>query len=169
MVDCNVLREGPDTQVAGSGVDLVADLVVAHVGPDPRHDARDVVSEHEGRPVLKQQLELAVAYHLIQRVDAGSTHADQDVTGPDGGIWHLGGAEAALAISLDDECLHNRPPVVRRFLSSWWWSMLRCGYPVMCALTSGSCCPVNRKALAPSTRARALHPFRRTPRDPRTA
>src|SRR5881628_3056016 len=107
MVDGNVLREGPDTQVAGSGVDLVADLVVPHVGPDPRHDACDVVSEHERRLVLQEQLELAVAYHLVQRVDAGSTHPDKDVAGPDGGVWHLGGAEAALTISFDDECLHD--------------------------------------------------------------
>src|SRR5882672_4779832 len=135
MVDGNVLREGPDTQVAGSGVDLVADLVVPHVGPDPRHDAREVVSEHERRLVLQESLELAVAYHLVQRVDAGSTHPDQDVTGSDGGIWHLGGAEAAAAIFLDDECLHNRPPVVRRALGSWWWSMLRYRCPVMYALT----------------------------------
>src|SRR2546428_1929440 len=96
MVDGNVFREGPDTQVARSGVDLVADLVVPHVGPDPRHDARDVVSEHERRLVLQEQLELTVAYHLVQRVDAGSTHPDEDVTGPDGGTQYFGGAEAAF-------------------------------------------------------------------------
>src|SRR6266581_5264526 len=118
MVDGNVLSEGPDTQVAGSGVDLVADLVVPHVGPDPRHDARDVVSEHERRLVLQEQLELAVAYHLVQRVDAGSAHPDKHVAGPDGRVWRFGGAEAALAILLDNECLHDGPPVVRRFLAT---------------------------------------------------
>jgi hypothetical protein len=106
MVDGDVLREGPDAQVAGSGIDLVADLVVPHAGPDPRHDTRDVVPQHERRPVLQEPLELAVADHPVQRVDAGGTHPDQDVTGPDGGIWHLDGAEAAFAIFLDDECLH---------------------------------------------------------------
>src|SRR5207253_10174736 len=116
MIDGYVLREGSDTQVARSGVDLIAGLVVRHVGPDPRHDARHVVSEHERCLVLQEEPELAVAYHLVQRVDAGSTHPDEDVTGPDGGIGHLCGAETAFAIFLDDECLHDRPPVVRRLL-----------------------------------------------------
>src|SRR5438132_11507508 len=102
MVDGNGLREGPDTQVAGSRVDLVADLEVPDLGPDPRHDTRDVVSEYERRLVLQEQLELAVAHHLVQRVDAGSTHPDQDVTGPDDPIGHFRGAQAAFAIARDD-------------------------------------------------------------------
>src|SRR5881397_1330142 len=121
MVDGNVLREGPDTQVAGPGVDLIADLVVPHVGPDPRHDARDVVSEDERRLVLQEQPELAVAYHLVERVDTGSTHPDKDVARPDRGVWHLGGAEAALAILLDNECLHDRPPVRARQRRGGGW------------------------------------------------
>src|ERR1043166_3035002 len=120
MVDGNVLREGPDTQVAGSGVDLVADLVAPHVGPDPRHDARDIVSEHERRLVLQDSPELAVAYHDVQWVDARSTHPDKDVTGSDGGIWYMSGAETPLAIFCHDECLHTRPSVVRSSLRSWW-------------------------------------------------
>lgn len=76
MVDGDVLRECPNAQVAGSGVDLVARFVVADVGPDPRDDPREVVSEHERRLVLQESLELAVAYHLVQRVNAGRTHTD---------------------------------------------------------------------------------------------
>jgi hypothetical protein len=96
----------PDTPVTGTGVDLVADLVIPHVGPDPHHDTRDVVSEHERQLVLQEQLELAVAYHLVQRVDAGGTNPHQDVTRSDGGIRHLGAAEAVFAIFLADECFH---------------------------------------------------------------
>ena len=96
LVDGDVFSERPDAQVAGSGVDFVADLVVPHAGADPHHDAREIVSEHERRLVLQKQLEFAVANQLVQRVDAGGTHSDQDVAGSDGGIWHLGGTEAAL-------------------------------------------------------------------------
>ena len=107
MVDGDAFREGPDTQVAGSRVDLVADCVVRYLGPDLRHDSGEVVSEHERRPVLQHRLELAVADHLVQGVDTGGALTpDQDITRPDRGLGHLGGAEAALAISLDDECLH---------------------------------------------------------------
>jgi hypothetical protein len=62
------------------------------------------VSEHERRLVLQEQLELAVADHLVERVDAGSAHPDQNVTRPDTGLRDLGGTQAVLAISLDDEC-----------------------------------------------------------------
>src|SRR6188474_1868523 len=106
MVDGDVLRKGPDAQVARSGIDLVADLVVTHISPDPRHNAGQIVSQHERRSVLEEPLELAVAYHLVERVDAGSTHADQDITGADGGIWQLSSAKAIFPVPLDDECLH---------------------------------------------------------------
>ena len=106
LVDGDVLGEGPDAQVAGSGVDLVADLEVRDVGPDLGHDAGDVVAEHERRLVLQELLELAVADHLVQRVDAGRAHPDQDVTAADVGLGYVGGAEAVLAVLLDDECLH---------------------------------------------------------------
>src|SRR4026209_2548682 len=105
MIDRDGLRESPDTQVTGAGVDLIANLVVAYFGTDTRHDAREIVSEYARCLVLQEQLELAIAYQRVQRVDARGTHPDQDVTGPDGGIRRLGGAEAAFAIFLDDECL----------------------------------------------------------------
>src|SRR5687767_5123899 len=113
MIDRDVFREGADTQIAGSCVNLVIDLVVTHLGPEPRHNAGDVVPEHERRLVFQEPLELAVAYHLVQRVDAGCIDPHQDVTWPDGGIWDLSGAEAVLAIFGDDECLHNGPAVAR--------------------------------------------------------
>ena len=52
MVDRDVLREGPDPQVAGAGVDLVAYLEVAYCGADPGHHAGEVVAEHERSLVL---------------------------------------------------------------------------------------------------------------------
>ena len=70
LVDRDVLREGPDPQVARAGVDLVAYLEVAYGGADAGHHAGDVVAEHERGLVLQQPLELAVADHLVQRVDA---------------------------------------------------------------------------------------------------
>ena len=60
MVDADVLGKRPDAQVAGTGVDLVADFVVAYFGADTRYDAREIVSEHERCLVLEEQLELAI-------------------------------------------------------------------------------------------------------------
>jgi hypothetical protein len=40
MVDRKVLREGSDTQVAGPGINLAADLVIPLVVADGRDDAR---------------------------------------------------------------------------------------------------------------------------------
>jgi hypothetical protein len=65
LVDRDVLREGPDAQVAGAGVDLVAYLEVAYGGADAGNRAGDVVAEHERGPVLQEPLELAVADHLV--------------------------------------------------------------------------------------------------------
>ena len=111
MIDGNEFRESPDAQVARASVDLVAYLVVAHLGTDTGHNARKIVAEHERRLVLQEQLEFAVAYHLVQRVDAGGANSNKDVTGLNDGVWDLGGTEAAFAILLDDECLHVRPVV----------------------------------------------------------
>ena len=83
-VDGDVLGEGADAQVARSGVDLVADLEAADVGADLGDDAGEVVAEDERPLVLDELLELAVADHLVQRVDAGRPDVDQDVAGPDG-------------------------------------------------------------------------------------
>jgi hypothetical protein len=65
------------------------------------------VSEHERCLVLQEKLELAVAYHPVQRVDAGSTHSNEYVTGPDGGVRRVCGAQAILAVFPDDEGLHR--------------------------------------------------------------
>ncbi len=86
LVDRDVLREGPDPQVAGAGVDLVAYLEVAYRGADPGHHAGAVVAEHERGLVLQQPLELAGADHLVQRVDASGAHLDQHVTVADRGL-----------------------------------------------------------------------------------
>ena len=131
LVDRDVLREGPDPQVAGAGVDLVADLEVAYGGADPGHHAGDVVAEHERGPVLQEPLELAVADHLVQRVDAGGAHLDQHVTVADLGLGYVGGAESVLAVVLDDERLHGRSPSPRNSRarltkSSWNWNTPPC-------------------------------------------
>src|SRR5205814_1450729 len=77
---------------------------------DPGHHAGDVVAEHERGLVLQEPVELAVADHLVQRVDAGGAHLDQHVTVADLGLGYVGGAESVLAVPLDDECLHDRSP-----------------------------------------------------------
>ena len=111
LVDRDVLREGPDPQVAGAGVDLIAYPEVGYRGPDPSHHAGNVVAEHERGPVPQELLELAVADHLVQRVDAGGAHLDQHVTVTDLRLGHLGGAQPVLAVLLHDECLHDRSPL----------------------------------------------------------
>jgi hypothetical protein len=111
LVDRDVFREGPDTQVAGAGVDLIAYLEVAYGRTDPGHHAGNVVTEHERSPVLQKLLELAVADHLVERVDAGGAHLDQHVTVADLRLRYLGGAQAVFAVLLDDECLHDRSPL----------------------------------------------------------
>jgi len=111
LVDRDVLRESPDPQVAGASVDLVAYLEVAYGRADPGHHARDVVAEHERGLVLQEPLELAVADHRVQRVDAGGAHLDQHVTVADRGLGYVGGAKSIVAVPLDDECLHDRSRV----------------------------------------------------------
>ena len=48
-------------------------------------------------------LELAVADHLVQRVDASGAHLDQHVTLADLRLGYVGGAQSVLAVLLDDE------------------------------------------------------------------
>ena len=96
LVDRDVLGEGPDTQVAGARVDLVADLERADGAADLRHHAGDVVAEHERLLVLDELLELAVADHLVQRVDACRADLDQHVTVADLRLGDVGGAEPSL-------------------------------------------------------------------------
>src|SRR5215212_2761929 len=91
LVDRNVFGEGPDPQVAGTGVDLIAYLEAPYGGADPGYHAGNVVAEHERRPVLQEPLELAVADHLVQRVDAGGAHLDQNVTVADLRPAYVGG------------------------------------------------------------------------------
>ncbi|MGX1267761.1 hypothetical protein RKD18_000955 [Streptomyces phaeoluteigriseus] len=114
-VDRDELREVSDPQVARTGVDLVADVETAHGGADLRHDTGHVVPEHERTPVLQKLLELPVADHLVQRVDTGGAHPDQDVAVPEGGFGHLCHTCAVLAVLLDDECLHAWRPFCGEF------------------------------------------------------
>jgi hypothetical protein len=74
------------------------------------------VAEHERGPVFQEPLELPVADHLVQRVDASGAHLDQHVTVADLRLGYIGGVEPVLAVMLDDECLHDRPP--RRVIAS---------------------------------------------------
>jgi len=106
LVDCDELREGTDAQVTGTGMDLVADVEVPHVGADPGDDAGHVVAEHERRLVLQELLELAISDHLVQGIDADGAHPDEDVSGPDLGLGYVGSAHAVLAVPLDNVCLH---------------------------------------------------------------
>ena len=79
FVDGDVLGEGPDAKVAGACEHLVADGEAADVGADLGDHTGDVVAEHEGRLVLEELLELAVADHAVQRVDARCAHLDENV------------------------------------------------------------------------------------------
>jgi hypothetical protein len=65
------------------------------------------VAEHERAPVFQEPLELAVADHRVQRVDARGTHLDQHVTIADLGLGYIGSTESVLAISLDDEIVSH--------------------------------------------------------------
>jgi hypothetical protein len=86
-------------------VDLIAYLEVRYGGTNhPGHHAGNVVAEHERGPILQEPLELPVADHLVQRVDAGGAH--QHVTIADLRLGHVGGAQSVLAVLLDDGCLH---------------------------------------------------------------
>jgi hypothetical protein len=110
---------------------LVADLEVAYGGADPGHHAGDVVTEHERCPVLQELLELAVADHLVQRVEAGVAHLDRHVTVANVGLRYVGGAQSVLAVPLDDECLHDRSSSQRNSRarltkSSWNWNTPPC-------------------------------------------
>ena len=135
LVDRDEFGERADPEVARTGVDLVTDLEVAHVGADLGDHAGHVVAEHEGRLALDQPLELAVAGHLVQRVDARGAHPDEDVASSDGRLGHVGGARTVLAVLLDDECLHDGGPLrvgecqaARKSSASgtnsaWYWKM----------------------------------------------
>ena len=97
LVDRDEFGEGTDPQVARAGVDLVTHREVTNVGADVRDDAGQVVAEDEGRPVPDQPLEVPVAGHRVERVDACGTHRDEDVASSHGGLGHVGGAQAVLA------------------------------------------------------------------------
>ena len=96
LVDGDVLGEGPDAKVAGTGVHLVTDGEAADVGADLGDHAGHVVAEHEGRLVLQELFELAVADHAVQRVDTRRAHLDENVSAPGSGA----GTSAARTSSL---------------------------------------------------------------------
>jgi hypothetical protein len=106
LIDRDVLGEGADAQITGARIHLVADLEVADGRTDLGHHTGDVVADHDGGLVFQQLLELTVADHLVQWVDAGRAHPDQDVTAANLRFGNLGGAETVLAVLRDDECLH---------------------------------------------------------------
>lgn len=106
-VDGDLLGERADAEVARPGVDLVAHGEAADVGTHLRDDAGDVVAEGERALVLDELLELAVADHLVERVDARRAYVDEDVAGTDRGSGHLRGCQTVGAVVGDDECLHQ--------------------------------------------------------------
>jgi len=106
-VEGNLLGEGTDALVARSGVDLVTDLEAAEVRADLRDDAGEVMAEGEGALVLDELLELPVADHLVERVDAGRPYVDQDVVRTDLRCRDLGQSEPVRAVVGDDEGLHR--------------------------------------------------------------
>ena len=120
LVDRDVLGEGPDAQIARARVDLVADGEVTDVRADLGHHSGDVVAEHEGLLVLQKLLELTVADHLVQWIDAGRNDSHQDVGVADLRLGYVGGAQAVLAVLRDDECLHGCPPARSSELGTSW-------------------------------------------------
>jgi hypothetical protein len=123
LIDRDVLGEGSDPQIAGARIHLVADSEVTDGRTDLGHHTGDIVANHEGGLVLQQLLELTVADHLVQWVDAGRAHPDEDVIAANLRFGNLRGAETILAVPRDDECLHfcslspdllEAPDVLRR-------------------------------------------------------
>jgi hypothetical protein len=110
LVDRDVFGEGPDAQVTGPCVYLVADFEVADTRTDLGHHSGDVVADHEGSLVLQELLELTIANHLVQRVDAGCTHSHQDVIVANFGFGYVRGPKAVLTVPSYDDCLHVCPP-----------------------------------------------------------
>ena len=106
-VDGDLVGEGADAQVARSGVDLVADLEAADVGADLGDHAGEVVAEGERALVLDELFELAVADHLVERVDAGGADVDQDVVRADGRGRDLGRFQSVGSVAGDDEGFHT--------------------------------------------------------------
>jgi hypothetical protein len=101
LVDRDVLREGPDLQVAGASVDLVAYLEVAYGRADPGHHAGDVVGRaRTGSGTSGARLNSPLRTIFVQRVDAGGAHLDQHVTVADLGLGYVGGAESVVAVVL---------------------------------------------------------------------
>src|SRR5690349_21786204 len=74
LVDGDELSEGADAQVARPRVDLVAHFEVLYLSADARHDAREIMPERERALVLDEVLELSVAHHLVEGIDAGGAH-----------------------------------------------------------------------------------------------
>ena len=95
-----------DPEVPWSCIDLVADLEVSYVGADLGDHPGEIVAECEGSLVLQELLELAVANHLVQRIDAGTGDPDEDVAVADRRLRDIGGPQAVLAVPLDNERLH---------------------------------------------------------------
>ena len=106
-IDGDELGEGPDPQVTRAGVHLVADLEVAHVGAHLGDHSGDVVTEDERRLVLQELLELAVADHLVQRVDAGRSDVDEHVPWAHRGDRDVAQLERAGAVAGDGEGFHS--------------------------------------------------------------
>src|SRR3546814_5749144 len=93
VVDGDVLGERPDPQVAGAGVDFVADHEVGDLGADVGDDTGNVVSQGQWHRVLEELFELAVADEGVEWVDAGCHDLHVNIAWPEGGGRDLGGVQ----------------------------------------------------------------------------
>lgn len=100
--------KGPDAQVIGPGVDLVAHLDSTDARADTHHDAGHVVPEHERRSVRQDELEFAVSNLDVDQVDCSRVDLDQHLVGTQFRLRHVASTELlTLAVAIQDKGFHG--------------------------------------------------------------
>ena len=74
------------------------------IGPDPDHDARYIVTQHQWEAVGQDELELSVPDLAVQEVHAGAMNLNHDVIVPQLRLWTFAEPQsAAFRIAIDQE------------------------------------------------------------------
>lgn len=108
FVDGDEFGERPDPVLARPRIHLVAGLEAADLGPDPDHDAGDVVAQDQRQAIRQDELELAVPDLRVQLVQTGRMDGDQDIPVAHFRFRHIAQAQRAVGlVTIDDECFHD--------------------------------------------------------------
>src|SRR5207302_1179406 len=107
-----ILGEGADAVVVETRIDRIAELELGDAWADRFHVAGEIGAEDQGEREGEQHLYGAVADLVVERVDAGSAHAHEQIARARFGPWQLHHLHWSV-VTTDGESFHANT-------EAWW-------------------------------------------------